>query len=203
MLEIYFNLPIKQLFAARLGQDFLSQLAAEDFTGHRFGQGFPEDDQASSLTPRARILIAPYGTRIARPDDKYVRQLEQMDVDIIAYQDEVGVRKSKVDETPAFYEGLKKAHARVPRVAIWADVEIFEFAGKVYESALLPAPFQRVRRQLEAVSPFVDTTLVYQYQGMMNKPDSVAFAGPQESTQLYSDYEEWLRKTHPTMLKGN
>jgi hypothetical protein len=158
---------------------------------------------ARSLTPRARILIAPYGTRIARPDDKYVRQLEQMDVDIIAYQDEVGVRKSKVDETPAFYEGLKKAHARVPRVAIWADVEIFEFAGKVYESALLPAPFQRVRRQLEAVSPFVDTTLVYQYQGMMNKPDSVAFAGPQESTQLYSDYEEWLRKTHPTMLKGS
>ena len=157
---------------------------------------------ARSLTPRARILIAPYGTRVARPDDNYVRQLEKLDVDVIAYQDEVGVRKSKVDETAAFYEGLKKAHQRVPRVAIWADVEIFEFQGKVYESALLPASFQRVRRQLEAVSPFVDTVLVYQYQGMMNKPGSAAFAGPADSTRLYSDYAEWLRKTYPAMLKG-
>jgi hypothetical protein len=157
---------------------------------------------ARSLTPQAKILIAPYGTRVARPDDRYVRQLEEMDVDFIAYQDEIGVRKSGVDETPAFYEGLKKAHQRVPRVAIWADVEIFEFEGKVYESALLPASFERVRRQLEAVAPFVDTVLVYQYQGMMNKPGSVAFAGPQDSTRLYSDYAGWLRKNYPAMLKG-
>jgi len=157
---------------------------------------------ARSLTPGAKILIAPYGTRVARPDDNYVRQLEKLDVDIIAYQDEVGVRKSKADETPAFYEGLNKAHQRVPRAAIWADVEIFEFQGKVYESYLLPASFQRVQRQLEAVSPFVDTVLVYQYQGMMNKPGSAAFAGPPDSTRLYSDYAEWLRKYYPTMLKG-
>jgi len=157
---------------------------------------------ARSLTPRAKILIAPYGTRVARPDDNYVRQLEKMDVDVIAYQDEVGVQKSRVDETPAFYEGLKKAHQRVPRVATWADVEIFEFEKKVYESALLPASFQRVQRQLEAVSPFVDTVLVYQYQGMMNKRGSAAFAGPQDSTRLYSDYADWLRKNYPAMLKS-
>ena len=157
---------------------------------------------ARSLTPRAKILIAPYGTRVARPDGMYVRQLEKMDVDIIAYQDEVGVRKSRVDEIPAFYEGLKKAHQRVPRVAIWADVEIFEFGGKVYESALLPATFQRVQRQLEAVSPFVDIVLVYQYQGMMNQPGSAAFAGPPESTRLYSDYADRLRKNYPAMLRG-
>jgi len=117
---------------------------------------------ARSLTPRTKIRIAPYGTRIARPDDKYVRQLEKMDVDIIAYQDEVGVRKSRVTETSAFYERLRKAHDRVPRVALWADVEIFQFAGKVYESALLPATFDRVQQQLEAVSPWVDTILAYQ-----------------------------------------
>jgi hypothetical protein len=154
------------------------------------------------LTPRAKILIAPYGTRVARPDDNYVRQLEKLDVDFIAYQDEVGVRKSKVEETAAFYENLKKAHQRAACAAIWADVEIFEFQGKVYESALLPASFQRVQRQLEAVSPFVDAVLVYQYQGMMNRPGSTAFAGPPESTRLYSDYADWLRKNHPAMLKG-
>jgi len=147
---------------------------------------------ARRLTPQARILIAPYGTRVAVPDDQYVRQLESLDVDIIAYQDEVGVRKSSVKETPAFYGGLRKAHDRAQRAAIWADVEIFQFEGTVYKSAALPAPFPRVLRQLEAVSPWVDKILVYQYQGMMNKPDSAAFCGSPESTRLYLEYMNWL-----------
>ena len=143
--------------------------------------------------PNAQIMIAPYGTRVALPDDDYVRQLDAMDVDIVAYQDEVGVRKSKVTETSAFYEGLKKAHDRAPRAKIWADVEIFEFENEVYKSALLPAPFERVLSQLEAVSPWVDEVLVYQYQGMMNAPGSTAFAGSPASTRLYSDYMKWRR----------
>jgi hypothetical protein len=147
---------------------------------------------ARQLTPRAQIMIAPYGTRVAVPDDEYVRQLESLDVDIIAYQDEVGVRKSKVEETPVFYEGLRKAHART-RTAMWADLEIFEFEGAVYESALLPARFERILRQMEAVSPWVDKILVYQYQGMMNKPGSRAFCGCSDSTRLYSEYMEWLK----------
>jgi hypothetical protein len=148
---------------------------------------------ARQLTPKASILIAPYGTRVAVPDEEYVRQLASLDVDIVAYQDEVGVRKSKVEETSAFYEGLRRAHDRAQRSRIWADVEIFKFEGAVYKSALLPAPFKRVLRQLEAVSPWVDKILVYQYQGMMNKPASTAFCGSPESTELYTAYIEWLR----------
>ena len=155
-----------------------------------------------SLCPKAKILIAPYGTRIVTPDDNYIKQLDQLDVDIIAYQDEIGVRKSKVRELPAFYEGLKKAHDRASRpVAIWADVEIFEFAGEVYNSALLPAAFERVESQLAAISPWVETILIYQYQGMMNKPGSTAFAGHPSSTRLYSDYAAWLKRHHPERLK--
>jgi Domain of unknown function (DUF4434) len=148
---------------------------------------------ARRLTPRAKILIAPYGTRVAVPDDKYVKQLESLDVDVVAYQDEVGVQKSTPDETPAFYEGLRKAHDRAQRSAIWADVEIFRFEGAVYKSALLPAPFSRVLRQLQAVSQWVDKILVYQYQGMMNKPGSKAFCGSPASTRLYTAYAEWLK----------
>jgi Domain of unknown function (DUF4434) len=148
---------------------------------------------ARQLTPKARIMIAPYGTRVAVPDDEYVRQLESMDVDIIAYQDEVGVQKSAVEETSAFFEGLRKAHDRAQRAAIWADLEIFQCEGAVYKTALVPAPFQRVLRQLEAVSPWVEKILVYQYQGMMNKPGSTAFCGSQESAALYTDYVNWLK----------
>jgi hypothetical protein len=149
---------------------------------------------ARQLTPRTRILIAPYGTRVAKTDEKYVKQLESMDIDIVAYQDEVGVRKSTVDETSAFYEHLKKAHDRVSRIAIWADVEIFEFEGAAYRSALIPASFSRVLRQLQAISPWVETILAYQYLGLMNKPRSHAFAGPPESTMLYAAYRDWQKK---------
>ncbi len=157
---------------------------------------------ARSLTPKTRTLVAPYGTRVAVPDDRFVKQLEMMDVDIIAYQDEVGVQKTKVEESAAFFEGLRKAHDRVQSVALWADMEIFEFEGEVYRSALLPASFTRVEKQLEAISPYVDTVLVYQYQGMMNKPGSTAFAGHPDSVKLYSDYVVWLKKTNPGRLES-
>jgi hypothetical protein len=149
--------------------------------------------EARQLKPQARIMIAPYGTRIAKADDQYVHQLDSMDVDIVAYQDEVGVRKSKVSETAKFYEGLRKAHDRSQKARIWADVEIFEFEDHVYGSALMPAPFDRVRQQLEAVSPWVDEILVYQYLGMMNKPGSAVFAGSPQSARLYMDYMAWLK----------
>ena len=61
-------------------------------------------------------------------------------------------------------------------------------------SPLIPAPFSRVKEQLAAVSPFVDTILIYQYQGLMNKPGSRAFAGHPDSTRLYSDYVRWWRE---------
>lgn len=150
--------------------------------------------EARLLKPDAPVMIAPYGTRIARPDDEYVRQLDVLDVDIVAYQDEIGVRKSQVTETSAFYEGLRKAHNRAQKAKIWADLEIFEFEGEVYNSALMPAPFERVLQQLKAVSPWVDEILVYQYLGLMNKPRSSAFAGSPQSARLYSDYQTWLKQ---------
>jgi hypothetical protein len=149
--------------------------------------------EARQLKPHAPVMIAPFGTRIVTPDDKYVGQLDALDVDIVAYQDEVGVRKSKVTETARFYEGLRKAHDRSKRARIWADLELFEFEGDVYHSALMPASFERVQRQMEAVSPWVDEILVYQYLGLMNKPGSKAFAGSPQSAKLYSDYADWRK----------
>lgn len=157
--------------------------------------------EAHRLTPNKKTLIAPYGTNKVSADDTYVKQLEEMDIDIIAYQDEIGVQKTKVGESAAYYERLRKVHDRVPQVALWADVEVFEFEGTVYQSALLPASFERVERQLEAVSPYVETVLIYQYQGMMNKPGSPVFAGHPDSAKLYSDYRQWLEMHHPDTIE--
>jgi hypothetical protein len=141
--------------------------------------------EARRLTPKAKTLIAPYGTRQVKADEEFVRQLERLDVDFVAYQDEVGVEKTKIEESAAFYERLHTLHKKAARSRLWADVEVFRFAGKVYNSALLPAPPERVIRQLEAVSSYVEKILIFEYPGLINRAGSPAFAGPAESVELY------------------
>ena len=63
-----------------------------------------------SLGKDLRILVAPYGTNHLLADDTYAKQLETIDADYIAYQDEVGVHKSQPEDTAAYYEALRKAH---------------------------------------------------------------------------------------------
>jgi hypothetical protein len=158
--------------------------------------------KARSLTPKAQTLIAPYGTRRIRPDDNYTRQLERLDVDIMAYQDSVGVQwGGKAGTVGKYYEGLYHAHIKVGRARLWADLEIFDFEEEPYRSALIPASFERIRTQLEDISQFVEQVLIYQYLGMMNQPGSKAFAGHKDSEKLYVDYARWLTKNHHQIIK--
>lgn len=151
-------------------------------------------DYCHRLTPKKKTLIAPYGTNLAYTNDKYVRCLSELDVDFIAYQDEVGVKKTKVDRTKKIFEKLKIAHDKAGRSQLWADIELFDFEGMVYKSALVPADFERVRKQIENVAPYVDKILSYQYLGIMNPADSKAFAGHSDSVRLYEDYKKYINK---------
>jgi hypothetical protein len=162
--------------------------------GH-FPDSFIDYVNASSaevrrLTPKARTLIAPYGTRNVVADDEFVRRLERLDVDFVAYQDGIGVEMTKVEESAAFFERLLNLHNKAGRSRLWADVEVFRFAGRIGKSALLPAPSGRVIRQLEAVSHYVDKILIFQYGGLINRPGSPSFAGPPESVELYKGLAE-------------
>jgi len=150
-----------------------------------FGRQFSKD---------MKILIAPYGTKITKPDEKYVKQLEIIDADFIAYQDEVGVHKSTPDQTGSYFEGLRQAHDKAGRAKLWADMEIFDFEGEVYHSALVPAAFERVKKQLEAISCYVDEVLCYQYTGMMNKLGTIAYCGHPDSIDLYIQYKSLISK---------
>lgn len=150
--------------------------------------------EARRVTPGRPTMIAPYGTRHVAADDRYVRQLDRLDIDIVAYQDEVGVEKTQVAETPALFERLRHLHNRAARAQLWADVEIFASAGAVYKSALIPAPIDRIVRQLKNVRPFVDRILVYQYLGIMSEPAGAAYAGPPEAGTLHSQYLSYRRE---------
>ncbi len=159
--------------------------------------------EARKLTPKAKTLIAPYFTHKAVYDERFVRQLAGLDVDIIAYQDEVGCYRVTPEEIARSYELLRRAHDKVPQRKLWADVEVFTWEGPPNKqtSPLIPASFERVERQLKAVSPFVEKTLIYQYQGLLSKPGSKAPAGPPQAEQLYRDYVAWLQAHHPDMLR--
>lgn len=144
------------------------------------------------ITPGKKTLIAPYGTNLVYSDSRFIRSLSELDVDYIAYQDEVGVRKTKADRTKRLFEKLRIAHDKAGRSELWADIELFDFEGIVYKSALIPAPFERIKKQIENVAPYADKILCYQYQGIMNPSDSLSFSGHESSAILYNDYKEYL-----------
>lgn len=145
-----------------------------------------------SLSASYKTLIAPYGTNLLKADDTYVAQLEALDVDFVAYQDEIGVRKSLPEQTWAYYAALRRAHDKAGRSRLWADMELFKFEGDVYKSALIPTDIERVKRQLESISEHVDEILCYEYLGVMNKPGTIAYCGHPDSVAYYSAYRELL-----------
>ena len=113
-----------------------------------------------SFNKNLKILIAPYGTRFACTDEHYIEQLKRLDCDIIAYQDEVGVEKSTTEETRVYFERLNKAHKIAGKSAIWADMETFQCEGKVYFSNLIAADSERVKKQMESISDYVDEIII-------------------------------------------
>lgn len=146
------------------------------------------------ITPSKKTLIAPYGTNLTLTNSYYVDALASLDVDFIAYQDEIGVQKTRVWQSERIFARLKKAHDKAGRAALWADIELFKFEGMVYKSALLPADFSRIQRQIENVSPYVDKIIGYQYTGLMNPKNSPSFAGHESSAKFYEEYSEYLKK---------
>ncbi|HHV55999.1 MAG TPA: DUF4434 domain-containing protein [Firmicutes bacterium] len=139
-----------------------------------------------------QILISPYGTRSAAGDEEYTRQLRELAVDIVAYQDEVGVRKTRVEELPAIFRRLAAAH-RQAQIPLWANVEVFDYHGQPYRDPPIAAPFARVERQIAAVSPHVEKVICYQYFGLMNDPDSRAPARVEGAEKLWADYRRWRK----------
>jgi hypothetical protein len=146
---------------------------------------------AHAITPKAVNIIAPYNVKGEQAtDEKFVRQLEKMDIDIIAYQDGVGVNGCKPGEAGRYFEHLYQAHQKAGRSRIWADMEVFYFEDKT-KGALCPADFLRILTQMGDISPFVERIAIYQYTGIINEPYSKASVGHPNSTKLYTDYKKW------------
>ncbi len=143
--------------------------------------------------------------------------LGDIDVDIAAYQDSVGLgvepdifgrharanRYHSLDRLPHFFEMAKFAHdgwtSREER-----DQKLWNFylrdRGRTalwndlelwefdHRKELLPTELSRVVAQLELTAPYVDKQIIYQYPGLMHHPDHPVKVGGERAATLYENY---------------
>lgn len=159
--------------------------------------------EAKRLTPAAKILVAPYGTKTAVADATFVKQLENLEVDFVAYQDCVGCRVMNTEQSRRAFETLRKVHDKVPQRRLWADVETFTWEGipNLAATPLIPAKMDRLEKQLAAVSPYVDRILVFIFEGLFSRPESPAYTGYAPAGRYYREYVDWLTRNHPEMIR--
>lgn len=154
---------------------------------------------ARQVTPGALIFISPYGTRFARNDTTFIAQLGVVDVDVIAYQDEVGCVR---DELPIVTSGkafraLRAAHDAVGnRVKLWANIESFTWKHlpNNVSSPLIPAPYPRLMYQQRVVTDVaVERIITFTRQGICEPPNTPLPWGPPDAKRQWNDYHKQNR----------
>ena len=147
---------------------------------------------SKALTPKAKRFVSPYGTMIATNSSAFVKQLQALEVDVVAYQDEVGCVRNElpVERSRAAFHQLSMAHAQPGTPMLWANVESFTWEGvpNFQRSALIPAPFPRILAQLDAVAPFVENVITFTAEAIYQPPPT---AGQQQHQQRQLSPPTW------------
>ena len=154
--------------------------------------------KARELTPGKKILISPYGIFNSDFDDpRYAEQICRLEVDIIAYQDEIGCVREKYPLTRLRqnWKKLREIHDKAG-IEMWANCESFAWEGNTNDrtSALVPASFSRfLSQQIAASAGGVDRIISFMFAGIYDDPSSEYRLGqPRLSAQAHSDYMSWL-----------
>ena len=160
-------------------------------------------DALHALQPGFPILTSPFHCwQVAKvqPDAKALaRCIVDTGVDIFAPQDGVGFDRP---DSPRPVVNSEKGFRRIAsalretNVRLWGNVELFRFENDIMFQPLLPAPFERVRRQIEAIGPHVEKVCCYQMPGLMTSQKVCPELGALETEQLYQDYQCYIKETH-------
>jgi hypothetical protein len=153
--------------------------------------------EAKKLTPEAKVMISPYGLRLAKFDNgKFAEQISKLKVDIIAYQDEVGcvVEPMPLPHMKENFARLREVHNKT-KIELWANDESFtwEKGLNVRPSALIPAPLPRFLSQLAGVSKAgVDEVTSFAICGIYDRPGSeIPIGQPVFAARAYQEYMDW------------
>lgn len=144
--------------------------------------------------------------------------LQEIDVDIIAYQDTVGLgvepdifgryaradRFRSLDRLPFLFEQLKFIHdgwfaPEAPDINYWnfytrkrgrtALWNDLEIWEFDHRKELIPTELSRVTAQLELTARYVDKQIIYQYPGLMHHPGHPVPVGGERARTLYETYQ--------------
>lgn len=155
--------------------------------------------EARSLTPKAKVLISPYGLSLAKFNDgKYAEQIAKLNVDIVAYQDEIGcvVEPMPLNHMKENFNHLREVHNKT-KIELWSNDECFtwEKGLNTRPSALIPAPLPRFLSQLAGVSNAgVDEVVSFAFCGILDNPTSAIPIGqPLFAGKAYQEYMEWKK----------
>lgn len=155
-------------------------------------------EKARSLTPGKQIMISPYGLCNADYDSpEFAGQIGRLEVDIIAYQDEVGcVREPMPMKRMKEHFGILGKIHKDTGIRFWANIESFTWDRETnsWYSSLVPAAFGRYLSQLVGVSQAgVENVLSFSIYGIYDKPGSPYPLGqPVQANKAYRDYMDWL-----------
>ena len=154
--------------------------------------------RARELTPEKKILISPYGIFNSDFNDpRYEQQLSRLNVDIIAYQDEVGCVRERYPLTRLRenWKKLRTIHDKTG-VQMWANCETFAWEKGTNDrsSALIPAPFPRILSQMAtATAGGAERIVSFIMCGLFEDPSSQYRLGqPHWSEQAWEDYMAWI-----------
>lgn len=153
--------------------------------------------KARSLTPDKKVMISPYGVCYADINSKiFADQIKRLEVDIIAYQDEVGCVREPMPmkRMKENFKILGEIHKET-NIQFWANVESFtwEKGDNDRESALIPATFPRYLSQMTGVTlAGAEEVISFSVYGMFDAPDSeIPIGQPCYSAKVYQDYMDW------------
>lgn len=159
-----------------------------------------------SRTPKLPVLASPYfqggHCRIAVTDAN-VRAVTESGLDVIAYQDGIGVatarqleNRPEASNNARLFADLRRVHDRTP-CKLWANTELFSFENEIFFQPLLPGPFERIREQLQGAAPHVDRVVAYTVPGIMTSQSVCPGLGAPDTDRLYwayRGYREGLKK---------
>jgi hypothetical protein len=148
-----------------------------------------------------KLLASPgnLGTDLPGPRlDQLPKMMQRAGIDILAPQD-YGGRGGwpRPDVVQVQAEALKKIRKPLADagITLWANCEVFNLDPTPDgRSACVPAPMERIQKQMELQAPFVEKLICYQYQGIMNRHTELINIGRPDTDKLYSDYTAYIKK---------
>lgn len=153
---------------------------------------------AHEITPGKKTLVSPWGIYGADLDNpKFAENLSKIDVDIIAYQDEVGcVRETfPINRMKHNFRKLGKIHEKLG-IEFWVNIESFTWdrGTNNWYSSLIPAQFGRYLSQIVSASQSGAKRIIsFAVYGMYEAPGAQYPLGqPEESVRAYETYQAWL-----------